>query len=45
MALAGSRGYQASIAASLLKRAGYDAVRDVSGGMTAWTTAGLPVWY
>jgi hydroxyacylglutathione hydrolase len=36
-------GYRASIAASFLKRAGYDAVSNVIGGMTAWTNAGLPV--
>jgi hydroxyacylglutathione hydrolase len=36
-------GYRASIAASFLKRAGYDAVRHVIGGMTAWTYADLPV--
>ena len=36
-------GYRASIAASFLKRAGYDAVTNVIGGMTAWTNASLPV--
>jgi hydroxyacylglutathione hydrolase len=35
-------GYRASIAASLLKRAGYDAVANVVGGMSAWKAAGLP---
>jgi hydroxyacylglutathione hydrolase len=36
-------GYRASIAASFLKRAGYDAVSNVIGGMTAWSNAELPV--
>jgi hydroxyacylglutathione hydrolase len=36
-------GYRASIAASFLKRAGYDAVTNVIGGMTAWTNADFSV--
>jgi hydroxyacylglutathione hydrolase len=36
-------GYRASIAASFLRREGYDDVRNVMGGMTAWKAAGLPV--
>ena len=36
-------GYRASIAASFLKRAGYEEVSNVIGGMTAWTNAELPV--
>jgi len=36
-------GYRASIAASFLKRAGYEEVSNVIGGMTAWTNASLPV--
>ena len=34
-------GYRGSIAASLLKRAGYEDVANVPGGMTAWQAAGL----
>lgn len=36
-------GYRASIAASFLKREGYEDVTNVLGGMTAWKAAGLPV--
>lgn len=36
-------GYRASIAASLLKRAGYEQVANVFGGMTAWRSAQLPL--
>ena len=32
-----------SLAASALKRSGYDDVRNVVGGMDAWRAAGLPV--
>ena len=35
-------GYRASIAASLLRREGFDA-RSVPGSYTAWTAAGFPV--
>ena len=35
-------GYRASIAASFLKRDGYEDVANVLGGMTAWKAAGLP---
>lgn len=35
-------GYRASIAASFLKQAGYGAVSNVVGGMSAWKAAGLP---
>jgi hydroxyacylglutathione hydrolase len=35
-------GYRASIAASFLKREGYEDVTNVLGGMTAWKAAGLP---
>ncbi len=34
-------GYRGSIAASFLKRAGYDRVANVLGGMMAWQGAGL----
>jgi hydroxyacylglutathione hydrolase len=36
-------GYRGSIAASFLKREGYDDVSNVVGGMTAWKAAGLPL--
>ncbi len=36
-------GYRASIAASFLKREGYEDVTNVVGGMTAWKAAGLPM--
>jgi hydroxyacylglutathione hydrolase len=36
-------GYRSSLAASLLQAAGFDTVRNVPGGYTAWTTAGFPV--
>lgn len=36
-------GYRGSIAASFLKREGYEGVSNVLGGMTAWKSAGLPV--
>jgi hydroxyacylglutathione hydrolase len=35
-------GYRASIAASFLKRDGYEAVMNVIGGMSAWKAANLP---
>jgi hydroxyacylglutathione hydrolase len=36
-------GYRASLAASLLQRAGFEEVRNVPGSWKAWTTAGYPV--
>ncbi len=36
-------GYRASIAASVLKRAGFSDVANVPGSWTAWNAAGLPV--
>jgi hydroxyacylglutathione hydrolase len=36
-------GARSSLAASLLQRAGFDAVRNVTGGMSAWEAAGLPL--
>jgi hydroxyacylglutathione hydrolase len=36
-------GYRSSIAASLLRNAGFTPVADVIGGMRAWEEAGLPV--
>lgn len=41
-AICGS-GYRASIAASLLRRAGYSDVANIQGGMQAWREAKLPV--
>jgi hydroxyacylglutathione hydrolase len=35
-------GYRGSIAASFLKREGYEDVANVVGGMSAWKAAGLP---
>ena len=35
-------GYRASIAASFLKREGYEDVANALGGMAAWKAAGLP---
>jgi hydroxyacylglutathione hydrolase len=35
-------GYRASIAASFLKREGYEDVANILGGMSAWKGAGLP---
>jgi glyoxylase-like metal-dependent hydrolase (beta-lactamase superfamily II)/rhodanese-related sulfurtransferase len=36
-------GYRSSIAASLLKRAGFAQVAELAGGITAWETARLPI--
>jgi hydroxyacylglutathione hydrolase len=36
-------GYRSTAVASALKRAGFDNVRNVPGGMGAWRSAGLPV--
>ena len=36
-------GYRSTVAASVLKRAGFADVRNVPGGMRAWRSAGLPV--
>jgi rhodanese-related sulfurtransferase len=36
-------GYRSSIAASLLERAGFQDVHNVTGGFDAWRTCGLPV--
>jgi hydroxyacylglutathione hydrolase len=36
-------GYRASLAASLLQRAGFEDVRNVPGSWKAWTSAGYPV--
>jgi len=36
-------GYRSSIAASLLKRGGFESVAEISGGIAAWVAAKLPV--
>lgn len=36
-------GYRASLAASLLQRAGFEDVRNVPGSWKAWTSAGYPI--
>jgi hydroxyacylglutathione hydrolase len=36
-------GYRSTVVASVLKRAGFEDVRNVPGGMRAWRSAGLPV--
>lgn len=36
-------GYRSSIAASLLKRSGFDPVCEIAGGIAAWEAAKLPV--
>jgi len=36
-------GYRSSVAASLLKRAGYPDVAEIAGGITAWAARQLPV--
>ena len=35
-------GYRSTIAASLMRRAGRQAVTDLAGGLAAWESAGLP---
>jgi glyoxylase-like metal-dependent hydrolase (beta-lactamase superfamily II)/rhodanese-related sulfurtransferase len=36
-------GYRSSIAASILKRAGFENVRELAGGIAAWESAKLPI--
>jgi hydroxyacylglutathione hydrolase len=36
-------GYRSSMAASLLKRGGFDSVCEIAGGIAAWESANLPV--
>jgi rhodanese-related sulfurtransferase len=36
-------GYRSSIAVSLLKASGFDAVCEIAGGIAAWESANLPV--
>ena len=35
-------GYRSAIAASLLRRAGFRDIANLTGGFDAWKTAGLP---
>ena len=35
-------GYRSTVAASVLQRAGFEHVINVTGGMQAWRKAGLP---
>jgi len=42
MAVTFSVGNRASIAVSILERAGFKNVSNVLGGMTAWTKLGYP---
>jgi hydroxyacylglutathione hydrolase len=43
VALICGSGYRSTVAASLLERAGRTNAASVTGGMTAWKAAGLPV--
>ncbi len=43
LALVCGSGYRSTVAASVLRRAGYERVINVTGGMDAWSRAGLPV--
>jgi hydroxyacylglutathione hydrolase len=36
-------GYRSTVAASVLERAGFDDIVNITGGMAAWAHAGLPV--
>mgnify|MGYP000025213088 CR=1 FL=1 len=42
LALFCASGYRSAVASSLLKRAGYHTVANVTGGMNAWNDAGFP---
>jgi hydroxyacylglutathione hydrolase len=43
LALLCQTGYRSTVAASVLERAGAPDLRNLTGGMTAWAEAGLPV--
>ncbi|HEX2342162.1 MAG TPA: rhodanese-like domain-containing protein [Vicinamibacterales bacterium] len=43
MAIACGSGYRSTVAASVLERAGFTDLINLTGGMTAWTRSGLPV--
>ena len=43
LALVCGSGYRSTVAASVLERAGFEDVVNITGGMAAWGQAGLPV--
>ena len=43
LALVCGSGYRSTVAASVLERAGFEDVVNITGGMAAWAHAGLPV--
>jgi hydroxyacylglutathione hydrolase len=43
IAIACGTGYRSTVAASVLERAGFTDLVNLTGGMAAWTRAGLPV--
>jgi hydroxyacylglutathione hydrolase len=43
LALVCASGYRSTVAASVLERAGFEALLNLAGGMNAWQHAGLPV--
>jgi hydroxyacylglutathione hydrolase len=43
LAIVCGSGYRSTVAASVLERAGFTDIINVTGGMAAWTRAGLPV--
>jgi hydroxyacylglutathione hydrolase len=43
IAIACGSGYRSTVAASVLERAGFTDLVNLTGGMAAWTRAGLPV--
>jgi hydroxyacylglutathione hydrolase len=43
LALVCASGYRSTVAASVLERAGRSDLINVTGGMSAWRQAGLPI--
>jgi hydroxyacylglutathione hydrolase len=43
LAIVCGSGYRSTVAASVLERAGFDDIVNITGGMAAWEHAGLPV--
>ncbi|MBP1605602.1 MAG: fold metallo-hydrolase, partial [Acidobacteria bacterium] len=43
IAIVCAAGYRSTVAASVLERAGFSSVINVTGGMNAWKQAGLPL--
>jgi hydroxyacylglutathione hydrolase len=43
LAIVCGSGYRSTVAASVLERAGFTDFINMTGGMAAWTRAGLPV--